>query len=125
MSRHGRKWVSEVWDATASTAGELEALSPITTVVGNRLVENYAVTQNLQGGDIQRALRTAVVAGYAARSVLLKPTEQPKLRPGAFGLGTRANAETSAGDSGALDNLLDRQHPHPRRRQLECQRDAG
>lgn len=107
MSRHGRKWVREVWDATARTAAELDGLSPLTTVLGNRLVESYVASENLEGGDIHRALRITTVAGYAARGVLVGPTEQPTLRPSAFGLGARAHAERIANDAGAVENLLE------------------
>lgn len=93
LSRGGRKWVKEVWQATARTAGDLERLSPVTTPLGNRLVESYAAAERLDGGEIQRALRIASVAGYAARMVIAEPTEQPSLRPSAFQLGAHTNIE--------------------------------
>ena len=110
MSRHGRKWVSEVWDAAARTAAELEELSPLTTALGNRLVERYAAADGLAGDDIYRALRSATVVGYASRIVLAEPTEQPSLRRSAFGLGYRSDAESIAGDASAVGKLLDPVH---------------
>jgi hypothetical protein len=107
MSRHGRKWVREVWDATAHIAAELDGLSPVTTVLGNRLVESYAVAEGLEGGEMQRALRIATVAGYASRGVLATPTDQPSLRPSAFALGRRPDPERIAADADAVGNLLD------------------
>ena len=107
MSRHGRKWVSEVWDAAARMAAKLEELSPLTTALGNRLVESYAGAGGLADGDIHRALRICTVVGYASRIVLVEPTEQPSLRRSAFGLGYRSDAESIAGDEAAVGKLLD------------------
>jgi hypothetical protein len=107
MSRHGRKWVREVWDAAARTAAELDQLSPLTTALGNRLVESYAGAGGLEGGDIHRALRISTEVGYASRIVLAQPTEQPSLRRSAFGLGYRSDAESIAGDATAVGKLLD------------------
>jgi hypothetical protein len=104
LSRHGRKWVREVWQAAARTAGELDRLSPVTTPLGNRLVESYAASERLAGGEIQRALRIATVAGYATRVVIAEPTEQPPLRPSAVGLGAHPDLERLAADP---DRLLD------------------
>jgi hypothetical protein len=102
MSRHGRKWVRAVWNATAQTAAKLDGLSPLTTVLGNRLVESYAAGEGLEGGEIQRALRIATVTGYAARAVLVGPTEQPAARPATFGLGRRADVAQLTADPDAL-----------------------
>lgn len=104
LSRHGRKWVREVWQAAARTSGDMTRLSPVTTPLGNRLVESYAASERLAGGEIQRALRIATVAGYATRVVVGEPTEQPSLRPSAFGLGAHPDVERLAGDP---DRLLD------------------
>jgi hypothetical protein len=107
MSRRGRKWVSEVWQAAARTSAELDGLSPLTTPLGNRLVESYAAAEGLEGGDIQRALRIATVAGYASRMVLAEPTEQPTLKRSAFQLGPRSDARRLAEDAGAVEQLLE------------------
>ena len=107
LARDGRKWVREVWKAASGAAADLDALSPLTTVLGNRLVEDYAVANHLGGGEIQRALRIVIVAGYGTRIVLVTPTEQPTLRPAAFHLGRRADAERIAGDAAAVNRLLD------------------
>jgi hypothetical protein len=102
LSRHGRKWVKEVWQAAARTSGDLDGLSPVTTPLGNRLVESYAASERLTGGEIQRALRIATVAGYATRVVVAQPTEQPSVRPSAFGLGARPDVGRLAADPGRL-----------------------
>jgi len=104
LSRGGRKWVKEVWQAAARTSGDLSRLSPVTTPLGNRLVESYAASQRLDGGEIQRALRIATVAGYATRVVVAEPTEQPSLRPSAFQLTTHPDIERLSTDP---DRLLD------------------
>ncbi|HSC02425.1 MAG TPA: hypothetical protein VLC49_03870 [Solirubrobacteraceae bacterium] len=104
LSRHGRKWVREVWQAAARTSGDMTRLSPVTTPLGNRLVESYAASERLAGGEIQRALRIATVAGYATRVVVGEPTEQPSLRPSAFGLGAHPDVGRLARDP---DRLLD------------------
>lgn len=107
MSRHGRKWVREVWGATTRTAGELESLSPLTTPLGNRLVERFAAGERLEGDEIQRALRIALVTGYACRGVIVGPTEQPSLRRSAFDLGPRADPEQLGADPHEVGKLLD------------------
>jgi hypothetical protein len=104
LSRGGRKWVKEVWQAAARTSGDLERLSPLTTPLGNRLVESYAAAERLAGGEIQRALRISTVAGYATRVVIAEPTEQPSARPSAFQLGAHPDMDRLASDP---DRLLD------------------
>jgi hypothetical protein len=96
ISRAGRKWIKEVWQATARTAADLSRLSPVSTPLGNRLVESYAAARHLEGGEIQRALRIALVAGYASRLVVGEPTEQPTLKPSDFGLSARPDVERLA-----------------------------
>lgn len=102
LSRGGRKWVKEVWQAAARTSGDLDRLSPVSTPLGNRLVENYTVSERLAGGEIQRALRIATVAGYATRMVVAEPTEQPSLRPSGFGLGAHPDLDRLAADPARL-----------------------
>lgn len=102
LSRDGRKWVKEVWQAAARTSGDLDRLSPVTTPLGNRLVESYAASERLGGGEIQRALRIATVAGYATRLVIADPTEQPSLRASAFELGAHPDAARLAADPARL-----------------------
>jgi hypothetical protein len=104
LSRPGRKWVKEVWQATTRTAGDLNRLSPVSTPLGNRLVESYAAAEHLAGGDVQRALRIATVAGYATRTVVAEPTEQPSVRASAFQLGAHPDVDRLATDP---DRLLD------------------
>jgi hypothetical protein len=74
----------------------------VTTPLGNRLVESYAATERLSGGEIQRALRIAAVAGYATRMVVAEPTEQPLLPPSAFQLGAHPDPERLADDATRL-----------------------
>jgi hypothetical protein len=107
LKRDARKWVREVWQASAGAAAELEALSPLTAVLGTRLVEDYSASKKLADSELQRALRIVIVAGYGARIVLVDPTNQPALRPPAFHLGQRADAEKIAGDTAAVGRLLD------------------
>jgi hypothetical protein len=102
LSRHGRKWVRDVWQAAARTSGDMDRLSPVTTPLGNRLVESYTASERLAGGEIQRALRIATVAGYATRVVVAEPTEQPSPRPSAFGLGARPDVDRLAADPSRL-----------------------
>jgi hypothetical protein len=98
LSRGGRKWVKEVWQASARASGDMSRLSPVTTPLGNRLVESYAATERLAGSEIQRALRIATVAGYATRVVVAEPTEQPSVRPSAFQLGAHPDPARLADD---------------------------
>ena len=107
LSRGGRKWVKEVWQAATRKTGEMNRLSPVTTPLGNRLVESYAAEHSLDGGEIQRALRIAVVAGYASRMVLAGPTEQPSLPRSAFQLHKGDDVAALGDDGGAVNRLMD------------------
>jgi hypothetical protein len=107
LARPGRKWVKEVWAAASRTSGDFDGLSPVTTPLGNRLVESYAAAERLDGGEIQSALRIATVGGYATRVVVAEPTEQPSLRASAFQLGANPNVERLAADP---NRLLDPVH---------------
>jgi hypothetical protein len=104
LARAGRKWVKEVWQAAAGASGDMNRLSAVTTPLGNRLVESYTVSERLAGGEIQRALRIATVAGYATRMVVAEPTDQPSAHPSAFGLGAHPDLDRLAADP---DRLLD------------------
>lgn len=106
LSRGARKWVKEVWEAAARFAGQLENLSPVTAPLGVRLVESYTAREQA-GEDALRGLRIALVAGYASRVVLVEPTEQPTLRPAAFGLSARPDVERIGGDPAAIKRLAD------------------
>ncbi len=107
MSRHGRKWVKEVWQASTRTAAELDGLSPLTTPLARRLVESYGTREHADGPEIQHALRVAVVYGYTARMVLFDSTDQPSLRPSAFNLSAQSDVERLAGDDATPKRLLD------------------
>jgi hypothetical protein len=107
MSRHGRKWLKGVWKTTARTASELDGLSPLTTVLGRRLVESSEVREHAAGEELQQALRVAIVYGYAARMVLVDPTDQPSLRPSAFHLNVQSDVERLANDPATSKRLLD------------------
>jgi hypothetical protein len=107
LARDGRKWVKQAWRATAGTSAQLDALSPVTTVIGNRLVEDYAATQRLGGGEIQQALGIMVVAGYGTRVVLVEPTGQPSLRRSTFQLGKNTDVDRIVGDATTVGRLLE------------------
>jgi hypothetical protein len=107
LSRQGRKWLDGVWKETARTASEFEGLSPLTTVLGSRLVETFAVREHAEAEGIQQALRVAVVYGYAARMVLADPTDQPSLKPSAFHLNAQSDVERLANDASTPKRLLD------------------
>ena len=104
ISRAGRKWLKEVWLAAARTSSEMNRLSPVSTALGNRLVESYAASRHLESAEIQRALRIATQVGYATRVVLAEPTEQPSLKPSAFQLSAHPDLERLAAD---VTRLLD------------------
>jgi len=107
MSRHGRKWLRGVWKVTESTAAEFDALSPLTTVLGGRLVEGFEAREPAESKELQHALRVAIVYGYAARVVIVDPTDQPSLRPSAFHLSQQSDVERLANDVAAQKRLLD------------------
>lgn len=107
MSRHGRKWLRGMWKATGTIASEFEALSPVTTLLGARLVESFAAREHAEGKDLEEPLRVAIVYGYAARMVLVEPTDQPSLRPSAFRLNPQSDVERLANDAATPKRLLD------------------
>jgi hypothetical protein len=107
LSGSGRKWVKEVWQAAARRSGEMDGLSPVTTPLGNRLVETYGAEHDLPGDEIQRALRIAIVAGYASRMVLVEPTEQPSIEAAAFHLREGDDPAAIGSDSAAVTRLID------------------
>lgn len=107
MSRRGRKWLNKVWNTTGTTASEFEALSPLTTLLGRRLVENFVAREEADGEEIQNALRGAIVYGYAVRMVVVDPTDQPSLRPSAFQLRAQSDVEHLADDPATPKRLLD------------------
>jgi hypothetical protein len=107
LSRTGRKWLDGVWKATADTASEFDGLSPLTTLLGSRLVESYAIHEHVNGEGIQHGLRVGVVYGYAARMVLVDPTDQPSLKRSAFQLNAQSDAERLANDAATPKRLLE------------------
>ncbi len=107
LSGGGRKWVKQVWQAATRKAGEMDRLSPVTTPLGNQLVESYSAEHGLAGDEVQRALRIAVVAGYASRVVLVEPTDQPSLEPSAFQLRDGDDATALGNDGSAINRLMD------------------
>ncbi len=107
MSRRGRKWLKGVWRATESTVSEFAALSPLTTLLGRRLAESFATREHPDSEEIQHALRTAVVYGYAARMVLVDPTDQPSLRRSAFHLSAQSDVAQLTNNEATSKRLLD------------------
>jgi hypothetical protein len=107
LARDGRKWIKEVWQAATAASARMDALSPVTTPLGNRLVESYGNREQATGAEVQRALRNAMVVGYATRVVLVDPTGQPTLRPSAFHLGSQPGAARLGSDPDAIKRLLD------------------
>jgi hypothetical protein len=107
LSRSGRKWLDGVWKATARTASDFDGLSPVTTPLGSKLVESYAAREHADGEGIQHGLRVAVVYGYAARMVLVDPTDQPSVKRSAFHLNAQSDVERLANDAATPKRLLD------------------
>jgi len=81
LSAGGRKWIKGVWQAAERYSVRLGRLSPVTSPVGTRLVDEYMAEHRLEGDEIHRALFLTLVAGYSTRVVIAAPTEQPRLEP--------------------------------------------
>lgn len=79
ISRTGRKWLKQVWDAAEQYSLQLARLSPVTSPLGTQLTDEYMVEQNVAHDELHRALFLTVVAGYSARAVMAGPTDQPRL----------------------------------------------
>jgi hypothetical protein len=107
LSRAGRTWVKEVWSAADQAAAEPSAISPLARAVGVRLADRYAGLERLEGEPVREALLTVAEAGYAARSVVAAPTEQPSAEPGAFGLEPPFHGAEVGDVPAAVEALLD------------------
>jgi hypothetical protein len=107
LARAGRAWINEVWNATAGASARLSSLSPLTSVLGARLVETYLAEERVGGEEIHRAMRIAIVAGYGTRMVIVDPTEQPSLKPSSFQLKASSDVEQIASNPNAVNNLLE------------------
>jgi hypothetical protein len=105
LSRHGRKWVQEVWDATQEVLAQPPVFSPLTAAVGKRLAETEAAAERLEAPEIQDAWLEVMKAGYASRTVLAAPTEQPSLNLASLGTRTARNLDHSATDPAVVDGL--------------------
>jgi hypothetical protein len=80
LSGSGRKWLKQVWQAAEQYSLRLAHLSPVTSPVGTRMLDEYMAGRGAAGEDLHRALFLALVAGYSARAVLAEPTQQPGLQ---------------------------------------------
>ena len=107
LARDGRKWIKEVWQAATATSRQMDALSPVTTPLGNRLVESYGNREQATEAEVQRALHIGVVVGSASRVVLVDPTGQPTLKPSSFHLSGQPDAARIGSDPDAIKQLLD------------------
>jgi hypothetical protein len=79
LSGSGRKWLGEVWEAAEEYSLRLSRLSPVTSPLGTELTDEYMAERKIADEGLHRALFLTLVAGYAARTVLAGPTEQPGL----------------------------------------------
>ena len=79
LSGPARKWLKEVWAAAEQYTLRLTRLSPVSSPVGSRLLDEYMAEQNLTGEEMHRPLFLALVTGYSTRTVIAGPTEQPGL----------------------------------------------
>lgn len=68
-----------MWVAAEQFTLRLSRLSPVTSPLGTRLLDEHMAEHNLSGEEAHRALFLALVAGYSTRAVLSGPTEQPGL----------------------------------------------
>jgi hypothetical protein len=80
LSRRGRKWLEQVWQAAEQYSLKLARLSPVTSPLGTKLTDEYMVERNIADEALHRALFLTLVAGYSARAVMAGPTEQPRLK---------------------------------------------
>jgi len=70
--------------------------------------ESYAATELLEAEEIQQAFFVVMMAGYASRTVLASPTQQPSLDPTSLALDASFDVEQIAKDTGAVAELTDR-----------------
>jgi hypothetical protein len=105
LSADGRAWVKEVWKAAEGLAARLDALGPLTTRVGRKFAERDAAAEQLEGAEVQRAFFVVIKAGYASRTVLAGPTNQPSLALSS--LPAVSPLEAGHDDTASADALID------------------
>jgi hypothetical protein len=81
ISGAGRKWLKQVWQAADHYSLTLARLSPVSSPLGTRLIDEYMAENGLGGEEVHHALFLTLVAGYSTRAVLADPTNQPGLAP--------------------------------------------
>src|SRR5437660_5524658 len=72
LSRHGRKWVKDVWQPARELAQREPGPSPLATAVGADIAQSASVNP-----DGSEAWLAVIRTGQATRAVLVGPTEQP------------------------------------------------
>jgi len=102
LSRAGRKWLDEVWQAATETAARTPPLSPLPGAVGAEIAE-------ATGGstELHDARYVVIRTGYATRIVLAEPTEQPAADPAWFGLPGRAGVDLASTDPAVVREMVD------------------
>jgi hypothetical protein len=103
----GRAWVQESWQAAEGVFTRLSRLSPLTTPLGTMLAERYAAAEGLEAEEVGQAFVTVMMVGYASRTVLAGPTDQPSLDPALLSIDTPGDAEQIAKDTAAVGDLSD------------------
>jgi hypothetical protein len=78
LSKDGRAWVNEVWEAADSRSSK-PLDSPSLASLGRGLGDRYADAERVEGQEVREAFFSVITAGYASRAVLAGPTEQPDL----------------------------------------------
>jgi hypothetical protein len=102
----GRAWVQEAWQAAEGVFTRLSRLSPLTTPLGTRLAERYAAAEGLEAEEVGQAFVTVMMAGYASRTVLAGPTDQPVLDRALLSVDTPGDAGQIALDTAAVGDLI-------------------
>jgi hypothetical protein len=108
LTADGATWVKEVWQAAESVCARLSLLSPLTNALGMSFADSYAAAELLEGEEIQQAFFAVMMAGYASRTVLVSPTQQPPFDPASFTLDASLDVEQIANDTAVVGELTER-----------------
>ncbi len=108
VSRAGRKWVQEFWQAANAVAQEGPPLSPLAVAVGAGIAETRGASGAPVAEEVHRARLAVVRTGYATRSVLVSPAEQPSPDQAWFGFSARLDPELAATDFAVVRELVDK-----------------
>jgi hypothetical protein len=107
LSRSGRKWVKEVWEAADGLREQPDLLTPLAGMLADSMTGRDATSPELESEEVRAAWSAVIKAGYASRAVLAEPTDQPSLDLASVPIRAHADGGPLAGEPGTVERLTD------------------